>query len=133
MKTSMLLLAFATIVFAGCSTPQSVSRLHGRGSKMLYDEAFEPVWRAAIVAAQEGDMEIVSTDKAHGYIATHRPMATDSFGENDAIWVRRITPHQTLVEVVSRPVGPPMFEYSNGEHRVLNSIAADLTTSTAGL
>lgn len=123
----MLLLALAALIFGGCSSPESVSHLQGRGTKQVYDAAYEHVWSAAVAAAQQGDLMILKADKEHGYICSKRGLEVDSFGENVAIWIRVVAPKHIEVEVVSRSVGPPVI-LRNWEQRVINSISANLTT-----
>lgn len=129
----MFLLAFATMVFAGCSSTQSVGHMQGHGSTQIYNAGFDRVWNAAVAAAQQGHLEIVTVDKENGFISTKRGLEPDSFGENVGIWVHKSNSRETWVEVVSRLEGPPVFGMHNWEHRILNSISANLTTATAGL
>jgi hypothetical protein len=128
MKTNLLLLALFAMIFSGCSSPESVSRLQGRGTQQVYEADFDRVWSAAVAAAQVGDLQILNADKTHGYISTKRGLEPETFGENVGIWIRTVSPTQTEVEVVSRPAGPPVLELRNWEHRILNSISANLTT-----
>jgi hypothetical protein len=130
MKTSLLLLAFATMFFTGCSSPESVSHMQGRGATEVYDAGFDRVWSAAVAAAQQGDLQILRVDKTHGFICTKRGLGPQSFGENVAIWIRKVKSNQTSVEVVSRQAGPPVLVLRNWEHRILNCISANLTTDT---
>ncbi len=116
------------VLFSGCSTPQTVSHMQGKGTKEVYDAGFDRVWSAAIAAAQVGDLQILDADKSRGFILAKRGIQPESFGENVAVWVRILSPTQTEVEVVSRQAGPPVVLVRNWEHRILNSIAANLTT-----
>ncbi|MDB6022472.1 MAG: hypothetical protein JWQ04_2329 [Pedosphaera sp.] len=121
-------LACAAIMFSGCSTPQSVVRMEGHGARQVYDAGYDRVWSAAVAAAQQGDLQILEADKNHGYILAKRGVQPETFGENVAVWVRNVAPAQTEVEVVSRQAGPPVLVFRNWEHRILNSISANLTT-----
>lgn len=98
----------------------------------VYDANFNRVWSAAVAAAQTGDLEVLNADKAHGYISAKRGLQPETFGENVGIWIRQVSPSQTEVEVVSRQAGPPVVEFRNWEPRILNSIAANLTTFQTG-
>jgi hypothetical protein len=129
MKTFPVILSLAVLLlFNGCSTPHSVSQLRGQGTKSLYNAPYDRVWSAAVAAAQTGDLTILIADKANGFISAKRNIRPTTFGENVAIWVRGISPTQTEVEVVSRQAGPPVLTIRNWEHRILDSIAANLTT-----
>lgn len=115
-------------LFAGCSTPKSVSRMQGRGTRQIYDASYDRVWSAAVASAQQGDLQILTANKTQGFISAKRGMEPNTFGENVAVWVRSISPTQTEVEVVSRQAGPPVVVIRNWEHRILNAISANLTT-----
>ena len=118
----------AAAMLAGCSSPQSVAHMQGAGSKEVYDAGYDRVWSAAVASAQTGDLQVLRVDKATGYISAKRGLRPETFGENVAIWVHQTSPTQTEVEVVSRQAGPPVLVIRNWEHRILNSIAANLTT-----
>ena len=51
----------------------------------------------------------------------------ETFGENVGMWVTRVSPTQTQVEVVSRQAGPPKFVIKNWENEIFQTIAANLT------
>ena len=124
------MLGLVLVVASGCSTTKSVSQMQGQGVKQTYNVPFDPVWRAAVDAAQIGDLRVLSADRERGYIAARRGIRPQTFGENVGIWVTRISTNQTQVEVVSRQAGPPKFEIKNWEKDVLRSIAANLTRET---
>jgi hypothetical protein len=128
MKTLLALSALACLLATGCSTPQSVSKLEGKGTTEVYDAGYDRIWKAAVASAQTGDMYILHADKAHGFISAKRSLRPETFGENVAIWVRSVSPKQTEVEVVSRQAGPPVIIMRNWEKRILAFIQADLTT-----
>ena len=130
MKTTLsCLISFGLVLLAGgCSTPQSVSKMEGEGTKEIYHANFDRVWGAAVAAAQTGDLYILNAHKEKGYISAKRSLQPETFGENVGIWVRVIGPTQTEVEVVSRQAGPPVLFMFNWEKRILSTIGADLTT-----
>ena len=129
MKTLFGLFGVALVMlFSGCSTPQAVSQMAGRGSKQVYKAGYDRVWSEAVASAQQGDLYILNADKGRGYISARRGLHPETFGENVAIWVRSLSPAQTEVEVVSRQTGPPVLVVRNWEHRILAAIAANLTT-----
>ncbi|MDB6016953.1 MAG: hypothetical protein JWR19_1442 [Pedosphaera sp.] len=124
MKTIPLFLAaLLFLLVAGCSTPGSVAKMEGRGTRRVFNDGYNPVWNAAIGAAQLDDLRILDSDEYAGYISVRRAMGTTTFGENISIWVRNISPTETEVEVVSRHSGPPVLPLPNGEQHFLNSIA----------
>ena len=130
MRALISLLALM-ILASGCATSRQVSNMQGRGSKQVFRAPFDQVWRATVDAAQAGDLEIVSADRSHGYIASKRGIRVQTFGENVGIWVSSLSPTETQVEVVSRHAGPPKFSFKNWENQILNTIQANLTREAA--
>jgi hypothetical protein len=125
------LAAVAVFAICGCSSTQ-VSHMEGRGTKAVYNAPFDATWRAAVDAAQQGDLTVLNADPNTGYISAKRGVQMNSFGENVGIWVGRLGPAQTSVEVVSRQAGPPVLWVKNWEKRVQQSIAANLTREAVG-
>ena len=121
----------AVLLVCGCSSTQ-VSHMEGRGTKAVYNAPFDATWRAAVDAAQQGDLTVLNADPSTGYISAKRGIHVESFGENVGIWVSRLAPTQTSVEVVSRQAGPPVLWVKNWEKRVQQSIAANLTREGVG-
>jgi hypothetical protein len=130
MKAFVSLLA-VLVLASGCATQRQVANMQGSGSKQVFRAPFDQVWRAAVDAAQAGELEIVSADRTHGYIASKRGIKVQTFGENVGIWVSTISPTETQVEVVSRHAGPPKFSFKNWENQILNTIQANLTRDAA--
>src|ERR671915_16913 len=100
---SVMLLAFAVGLLAiGCSSPRTVSNLEGRGTKQAFDHSYDTVWRAAVDAAQQGELQVLNADRERGFISARRGVQVETFGENVGIWVRSLGPARTQVEVASR-------------------------------
>jgi len=127
--TAVLALAF---VACGCSTTKSVSTKQGQGTKQVYRAPFDQVWRAAVDATQRGDLQILNANREQGYIAAKRNIRPETFGENVGVWVKRVSPTETQVEVVSRQAGPPVAWIKNWEHDILRTIEANLTRESVG-
>ena len=111
----------------GCATQRQVAGMQGHGTRQGFNASFDPVWRSTIDAVPQNGLEILSVDRASGYIAARRAVRVHTFGENVGIWVRPVSPTETSVEVVSRQAGPPVVWLKNWEHEVLRSVAANLT------
>ena len=128
MKTiiSSLTLALAFLI-SGCSTTRTISNREGSGTKQTFDAPFDSVWRAAVDAAQQGDLTVLQADREHGYISAKRGVRLHTFGENVAMWIRSLSPTATEVEVVSRQAGPPVAWLKNWENEILRSVAANLS------
>lgn len=125
------ILALAFVV-CGCSTTSSVAKKQGHGTTQVYRAPFDQVWRAAVDAAQLGDLEILNADRARGYISSKRGIRLETFGENVGLWVTRVSPTETRVEVVSRQAGPPALYLKNWEHEILRAVEANLTRESVG-
>ena len=111
------------LLAAGCSTPKSVAKMEGAGMRRVFDAQFDPVWTAAIAAAEMDDLRVLDSNKATGYISARRAMSPATFGENVGIWVRALTPVRTEVEIVSRQSGPPLFILGPSDRPLLKRIA----------
>ena len=129
----VLIPVFSFLVAAltsGCSTSRSVANLEGHGRKQVYLATYDAVWRAAIYAAQQGSLEVMNADKVNGYISARRGMRLETFGENVGVWIKKLAPDQTEVEVVSRQAGPPALWLKNWENEILRAIAANVTVES---
>lgn len=126
MKSVISLLAL-TLLVSGCATSRQVSEMKGRGTKHVFRAPFDQVWRAAVDAAQIGELEVLNADRSRGYISSKRGLQIETFGENVGIWVTTLSPTETQVEVVSRQAGPPKFWLKNWEDEILRTIEANLT------
>jgi hypothetical protein len=111
----------------GCYTSRYAENGRSHGTKQTFASPFDPVWRAAVDAAQQGDLSVESADRARGYVHARRTMQPHTFGENVGVWVTSLSPNETTVEVASRQAGPPVFWMKNWEHEILNAVAANLT------
>ena len=114
-------------LLVGCATPSRVAQMEGRGKKMVYRAPYEAVWRAAVDAAQSGELDVRTADKARGYIGATRGLQMHTMGENVGVWVTRLSPQETQVEVISRQAGLPVAWFKNWENQILNGIDANLT------
>src|SRR5262245_59326771 len=130
MKIFIAVAALALCV-CSCSTTSSVSKQQGQGTKQVYGAPFDQVWRAAVDAAQIGDLEIQNANRDKGYISSKRYPRIETFGENVGMWVTRLSPAETEVEVVSRQAGPPKFYFKNWEDEILRAVRANLTREAA--
>ena len=127
MKALSIIVMATLLSLAGCATQKRVATLQGRGTRQLYAATFDQAWRAAVDAAQQSGLEIVTADRNHGYLGARRTIQPHTFGENVGVWVRQIAPASTEVEVVSRQAGPPVLWLKNWENEIQRSIAANLT------
>jgi len=132
MKSIMVLGCVLALLAAGCSSPKTVANLEGRGTKQGFAYSYDTVWRAAVDAAQQGELQVMHADRERGYISARRGVQVETFGENVGIWVRSLGPAQTQVEVASRQAGPPVMWLKNWENEILRAVAANVTREAVG-
>ena len=132
MKSIMLLGCVLALLAAGCSSPKTVANLEGKGTKQAFNYSYDAVWRAAVDAAQQGELQVINADRERGYISARRGVQVETFGENVGIWVRSLGPAQTQVEVASRQAGPPVMWLKNWENEILRAVAANVTREAVG-
>ena len=132
MKSIMLAILALAVLLTGCSTQKSVANAEGKGTKQAFDAPYDSVWRAAVDAAQQNDLQILNADRARGYISARRGIRVETFGENVGVWVTSLSPSRTQVEVVSRQAGPPVMWLKNWENEILRAVAANLTREGVG-
>src|SRR5688572_20724844 len=101
MKALIPLLALI-LVATGCATSKQVEHMQGKGTKHVFRAPYDQVWRATVDAAQLGELEVRTADRERGFIASTRGLQPETIGENVGIWVSRLSPTETQVEVVSR-------------------------------
>jgi len=127
MKSISILSLTALLALVGCATQKRVATLQGHGTRQVYAATFDQTWRAAVDAAQQSGLDIVTADRDHGYLGARRTIQPATFGENVGVWVRQVAAASTEVEVVSRQAGPPVLWLKNWENEIQHSIAANLT------
>lgn len=125
MKPKLLFIAVATVLLAGCASPESVVKLQGTGMKRTFPEPYPEVWKSALNACRHGVLSVASFDMTNGIIHAETQTRLDSWGEYVAVWVRKVDDQNTEVEVVSRRVGPHDFFAYDWERPILNDIAID--------
>jgi hypothetical protein len=93
-------------------------------TKRIFDAPLNSVWRAALDATQQGDLEILSADRTRGYISVRNSARVDTTGEHLGVSVRSLGPTGTEVEVLSRQTGGASFK--NWENEIIRTVAANL-------
>jgi hypothetical protein len=128
MKLCLSFLTLIAVAFlTGCVSPAQVATMKGQGKREVFDAPYDVVWRAAVDAAQAGELNVHTADKARGYIGASRGLQMATMGENVGVWVTPVSPEQTEVEVVSRQAGLPALWFKNWENQILNGVAANVT------
>lgn len=103
-------------------------------SKRVFDSSYNRVWRAALDAAQQGDLEVLSADRARGYISVRNGARLDTTGENFGVTVKSLGPAGTEVEVLSRQWGGATgAAFKDWENEILRAVASNLSRGNAGV
>jgi len=132
MKSIMVASLAVALFVVGCSSPKSVSSLEGKGTTQVFDYPYDTVWRAAVDATQQGELQVLKADRERGYISARRGVQVETFGENVGVWVKSLGPTRTQVEVASRQAGPPVLWMKNWENEILRAVAANVTREAVG-
>jgi hypothetical protein len=103
-KLSFLVAAMALALSSGCSTLSDVKNAEGTGLKQNYNAGFDPSWKAARDSLSELKLDLASENKKEGYMLAQNGLGAFSYGENVAIFVRKISDAMTSIEVVSKKV-----------------------------
>jgi hypothetical protein len=102
MKASLWVGLVAIFILTGCANPnrRSIAKSEASATKRVFNAPYNTVWRAAVDAAQQGDLDVVTADRPRGYIGVRSGAASK---ENVGVWVRSLGPSGTEVEVSGRP------------------------------
>jgi hypothetical protein len=103
------------------------------GAKRVFESPYNRVWRAALDAAQQGDLEILSADRSRGYISVRNAARLDTTGENFGVTVKSLGPAGTEVEVLSRQWGAPGGAFKDWENEIIRAVGSNLTRGSAGV
>ena len=102
-------------------------------TKRVFEYPYNRVWRAALDAAQQGDLEVLSADRSRGYISVRNGARVDTTGENLGVSVRSLGPAGTEVEVVSRQPGAVGVSFKDWEKEIIRAVASNLTRGNAAV
>jgi hypothetical protein len=124
MKMKLLLtsLGIAGLFLFGCSTPEKVATLEGKGQAKIYNTSYQETWKAAVDSAWGLGLTVLRVYPKEGLISTKRGMTSTTFGEDVAIWVKEAGPGKTQVEVVCRQKGVPVIKQKHWEADVFHAI-----------
>jgi len=103
------------------------------GAKRVFGFPYNRVWRAALDAAQQGDLEVLSADRTRGYISVRNGARLDTTGENYGVTVRSLGPQGTEVEVVSRQPSVVGAAFKDWENEIIRSVGSNLTRGSAAV
>jgi len=111
------------LLLTGCASTGSQSKT----AKRVFNAPYNTVWRAAVDAAQQGDLDIVTADRPRGYIGVRSGVASK---ENVGVRVRSLGPSGTEVEVVGRPGVKAATAWEN---EMMDAIASNIARGPAAV
>jgi hypothetical protein len=118
-------------ILAGCASPGPIAE---RGTKRVFDAPYNTVWRAALEAAQQGDLEVLNADRPRGLIAARTAVGSGVPGEDIGIAVKSLGPNGTEVEVLTRKHSrQPSRTLKHWEGEIIQAIGANLKGQAAAV
>jgi hypothetical protein len=100
----IMIVGFTTLLIAGCSTLADTKKSEGVGKRVTYSKSIDEVWPLAILSLNDVGLDVIEENKSQGYVLAKKGMSAFSYGENVAIFVKKIDNSNTSVEVVSKRV-----------------------------
>jgi uncharacterized lipoprotein len=91
-------------LLSGCSTLADTKKSEGVGKRVTYSKSMDEVWPLAILSLNDVGLDVIEENKSQGYVLAKKGMSAFSYGENVAIFVKKIDNSNTSVEVVSKRV-----------------------------
>jgi len=128
MRTRLILLTLCTVLATACTTTETVKKAQGEGSKRIFPQRYEAVYDAALAVAHKHRIEITEKDPSAGRIMLSHGISLWSWGERIAIFLKRVSPTATEVEIISRPVLAPLNFPSDWESKLMFEIGEELRT-----
>ena len=94
----------AVTLMSGCSTLADTKKSEGVGKRVTYSKSMDEVWPLAILSLNDVGLDVIEENKSQGYVLAKKGMSAFSYGENVAIFVKKVDNSNTSVEVVSKRV-----------------------------
>lgn len=116
------ILLLAVLFGQGCVASYTWIRDQGDGSSRNYQVPFEVVWEAIPIVVKELGTTIVEENKKKGYFLAEGEQTAFSYGERIAIYVKKIDPANTQVEVVSKRQWTSDLIARNWEKPILDNL-----------
>ncbi len=121
-RMELWMLLPVVMLLAGCATLSSVQAERGKGSIRVYPASFETVWEKANQALRILHLGVAESNQKEGYILAETGISASSWGEKVAIFIKKIDPASTQVEIVSRKVMATNIFAENWEPRILETL-----------
>jgi len=96
------LLTLCVGLVTGCTTMADASNAQGQGVSKTFAAPFDVVWKAVPEALSSLGLPVAAENKQDGYILAEHGASAFSWGEKVAVFLTRVAPNETKVEVVSK-------------------------------
>ena len=95
--------ALMALMLAGCAS-EDIRTLQGKGAKRTFRYEYEEVYAAAQRAVARRKLEVLEDNREAGRLIVKSGTSLTSLGENIGIFVTRLNPRSTSVEVIAKPL-----------------------------
>jgi hypothetical protein len=95
---------FAVALTTGCTTLADTKKTEGSGKRITYSKTVEELWPMAIYALQDLGLDVIEENRSQGYVLAKKGISAFSYGENIAVFIKKIDNSKTSVEVSSKRV-----------------------------
>jgi predicted RNA-binding protein (virulence factor B family) len=100
----IVVIIFATLLTTGCSTLADTKRSEGEGRRVSYSKSMDEIWPLTVYALNDLGLDVIEENKSQGYLLAKKGMSLLSYGENVAIFLKKVDNSTTTVEVISKKV-----------------------------
>lgn len=100
----IVVIIFATLLTTGCSTLADTKRSEGEGRRVSYSKSMDEIWPLTIYTLNDLGLDVIEENKSQGYLLAKKGVSLLSYGENVAIFLKKVDNSTTTVEVISKKV-----------------------------
>jgi hypothetical protein len=112
------------ILASGCASNEQI--LKDQGVRYVYQYAYEPIFNATLAAAKTQVLNVDDLDKRRGKLVFSHGISFRSLGERITVFFRAVTPQETEVQIVSKPVISSLNFPPDWQQILHEQIAAEL-------
>jgi hypothetical protein len=102
--TRWIVIILITLLSTGCSTLADTKRSEGDGRRVVYSKSMDEIWPLTVYALNDLGLDVIEENKSQGYLLAKKGMSLLSYGENVAIFLKKVDNSTTTVEVISKKV-----------------------------
>ena len=100
----LIIIILTTLLATGCSTLADTKRSEGDGRRVVYSKSMDEIWPLTVYALNDLGLDVIEENKSQGYLLAKKGMSLLSYGENVAIFLKKVDNSTTTVEVISKKV-----------------------------